>query len=331
MLSRVADSLYWMSRYIERAENIARFLDVNWHLTLDLSLMQQSHWSALVSVSGDQKVFTERYERDTKENVLTFLTIDQGYDNSILSCLGKARENGLAVRDLIPIEMWELLNVYYHTVEKEAKQPDALFNNPYTFCEEVKRRTLTLSGLVDDAMDHDDAWLFFNLGRMLERADKTSRILDVKYFVLLPHLQDVGTIIDEVQWAALLKATSSFQAYRHRYGRIAPTTVAKFMLMDHRFPRSVLYCLTKAQKYLHDITGTRIGYFSNEAEKVIGQLCAELSFQSVEDVFSQGLHEFTDRLQLRMNRMDEAVQNTFFATSTAPSSDLEQSPGTSES
>ena len=162
-------------------------------------------------------------------------------------------------------------------------------------------------------MDHDEAWHFFNLGRMLERADKTSRILDVKYFVLLPDVQDVGAVVDTVQWTALLKATSSFQAYRHRIGKITPYGVADFILMSHSFPRSVLYSLTEAQRLLHGITGTRIGYFSNDAEKLLGQLCAELSFRSIEDVMELGLHEFTDRLQVKMNEIDNAVFNTFFA------------------
>lgn len=313
MLSRVADSLYWMGRYMERAENIARFLDVNWHLTLDLALMQQSHWSALVQVTGDDELYSSAYEDYSKNNVIRFLTIDPNYANSIYSCLFNARENARAVRDLIPIEMWELINVFFHIIEKEAKDPVEVFENPYTFCDEVKKRSLMISGLANDSMDHDEAWLFFNLGRMLERADKTTRILDVKYFVLLPHLQDVGTIVDMVQWSALLKATSSFQAFRHRHGRISPQMVARFMLLSHGFPRSVLYCLTQAQRYLHEITGTRVGYFSNEAEKLLGQLCAELSFVDVEDIFEQGLHEFTDNLQLKINRVDQAVFKTFFA------------------
>lgn len=313
MLSRVADSLYWMGRYLERAENIARFLDVNWHLTLDMALMQQSHWSALVSVTGDKEFFGELCVDDTREAVIRFLAIEQKYPNSIWSCLHQARENARAVRDLLPLEMWELVNVFFHSIDRESKEPKEVFENPYTFCDEVKKRNLALSGLVTDSMDHDESWLFFNLGRMLERADKTSRILDVKYFVLLPEFHAVGAVVDVVQWAALLKATSSFQAYRHKVGKITPWGVAEFMLMSHSFPRSVLYSLTEAQKLLHEITGTRIGYFANNAEKLLGQLCAELSFQSIEDIMEQGLHEFTDHLQVKMNEIDEAIFKNFFA------------------
>ena len=313
MLSRVADSLYWMGRYLERAENIARFLDVNWHLTLDMALMQQSHWSALVSVSGDRKLYDSLYDGDTKDNVIRFLTIDPNYPNSIWSCLNMARENARAVRDLIPLEMWELINVFFHSMDREAKNPIEVFDNPYTFCDEVKKANYALSGLAKDSMDHDEAYHFFNLGRMLERADKTSRILDVKYFVLLPEVQDVGAVVDTVQWTALLKAISGFQAYRHSVGKITPWGVTGFILMSHSFPRSVLYSLTEAQRLLHNITGTRVGYFSNDAEKLLGQLCAELSFHAIEDVMEQGLHEFTDRLQVKMNEIDNAVFKSFFA------------------
>ena len=172
MLSRVADSLFWMGRYLERTDNIARFLDVNWNLTLDLAMMQQNHWSALVSVTGDKALYDDLYADDTKNNVIRFLTIDPHYPNSIWSCLSKARDNARAVRDLLPVELWELINVYFHTIDKEARDPAAVFDNPYTFCDEVKKRSQALSGLSEDAMDHDEAWLFFNLGRMLERADR---------------------------------------------------------------------------------------------------------------------------------------------------------------
>lgn len=313
MLSRVADAIYWMGRYLERAENIARFLDVNWHLALDLPHAQHNPWAALVAVTGDGAVFAERYSGESKENVIHFLTFDEACPNSILSCLSRARENARTVREMIPIEMWEQINTFYHWVATCAQDQGPVEDSPNTLCEEVKRRSLTLGGLADAAMDHDEAGMFFHLGRLMERADKTSRILDVKYFILLPDLNTVGTNLDYIQWTALLKATSSLQAYRHHYGRIVPARVAEFLLLDHNFPRSVLYCLSEAQECLHAITGTAMGYFSNEAEKLLGQLCAELAYHSVDDVIEQGLHEFTDLLQTKMNAIDVAIFQTFFA------------------
>lgn len=313
MLSRVADAIYWMSRYLERAENIARFLDVNWNLALDLPTSQQNPWGALVAVTGDQALFAERYADPSKENVIHFLTFDEEYPNSVRSCLSRARENAKMVREMIPIEMWEQINTFFHLVFLQSQEEDSVQDNLYSFCEEIKRRSLTLGGLADAAMDHDEAGMFFHMGRLMERADKTSRILDVKYFMLLPDLGEVGTNLDFIQWSALLKATSSLQAYRHRHGRIVPAQVAEFLLLDHHFPRSVHYCLSGVQKCLHAITGTPRGYFSNEAEKILGQLCSELTYHSIDDIFQQGLHEFTDLLQKKMNVADMAIFHTFFA------------------
>jgi uncharacterized alpha-E superfamily protein len=173
-------------------------------------------------------------------------------------------------------------------------------------------------------MDHDEAWLFFELGRLMERADKTSRILDVKYFILLPHQNAVGTNLDFIQWAALLKAISGLQAYRQHYGRIQPIHVAEFLLLGHLFPRSVLYCLNQAQTHLRELTGTPMGSFSNDAEKQLGRLYSDLTYLTIDDVFHQGLHEFTDLLQKRMNDVDLAMFNTFFALVPAVEGDTQQ-------
>jgi uncharacterized alpha-E superfamily protein len=314
MLSRVAEAIYWMSRYLERAENIARFLDVNWHLTLDTPGGKGEQWMPLVSAMGDFATFTGRGLPGNRKSVIRFLAFDPDYPNSIVNCLGRARDNARTIREIIPTEMWEQINTFYHHVREAAKGCETVLNNPYHFCDEVKRRDLTISGIAGDAMSHDEAWDFFRLGRLLERADKTSRILDVKYFILLPHPTDIGSNLDYVQWAALLKAISALEAYRRRHGRIQPERIVEFLMLDHDFPRSVLCCLIKAQQCLHAITGTPQGFFANPAEKRIGQLCGDLAYSGVEEIFGTGLHEFTDNLQTRMNLVDEAVFATFFST-----------------
>ena len=215
MLSRVAEAIYWMSRYLERAENIARFLDVNWHLTLDTPGATFEQWLPLVRATGDYEHYREGGGTPDREEVIRFLAFDQDYPNSIVSCLSRARDNARTIRDMIPSEMWEQINIFYHQVREAARNEATVLKNPYSFCDEVKRRDLTVSGIAGDAMSHDEAWDFFRLGRLLERADKTSRIVDVKYFILLPHLADVGSNLDYVQWAALLKAITALEAYRH--------------------------------------------------------------------------------------------------------------------
>jgi len=313
MLSSDADAVYWMSKYLERAGNIARFLDVNWHLTLDVPGEYGEQWKPLVITTGDEKDFASRYAVENKENVIYFLTADPDNPNSILSCLRMARQNAMRIRDIIPTEMWEALNVLYHYIQDGCKRPQIILKDPNTFCSEVKWRNLIIGGIAADIMANDEAWRFFAMGKLLERADKTSRILDVKYFMLLPSLDHVGTALDTVQWAALLKAVGGFQAFRHTHGRIVPEKVAEFMILNHEFPRSILYCLTEAQQCLHDITGTRIGYFTNPAELQLGQICAGLSYHTIEEIFEQGLHEFTDDLQIRFNVLGKAVFDTFFS------------------
>jgi uncharacterized alpha-E superfamily protein len=324
MLSRVADAVYWMSRYLERAVNLARLVDVNWLLTLDMPANLGEQWEPLVATTGDREWFHQRFERADRENVLNFLIFDTNYANSIRSCLRLARENARTIREMIPTEMWEEVNIFYHMVERAAARPEEVVVNPYAFCSEVKRRGFMIGGVSAAAMTRDEAFYFTHMGRMLERADKTSRLLDVKYFLLLPSAEDVNTTLDQIQWSALLKAASAFQAYRHQYGPIVPGRVVELLLLDHDFPRAVLHCLTVARNSLHQITGTSVGHFSNLAEKVLGQLVGEMSFHDVDEIIGSGLHEFTDNLQTRMNRVDEAISSTFFSVSTPLDSPGEQ-------
>ncbi len=313
MLSSQADAVYWMSRYLERAGNIARFLEVNWHLNLDLPGEYAEQWKPLLVTTGDSEDFEARYSAGTMEHVIFFLTADPANPNSIRSCLQAARRNAMRIRDLIPTEMWEAVNTFYHSVQNASKASEIISEDPFSYCADVKWRNLVIGGIASDIMANEEAWHFFQLGRLLERADKTSRILDVKYYVLLPSLDHVGSVTDSVQWSALLKATGGFQAFRHAHGRIEPQRVADFMLLDHDFPRSVLYCLTQAQQSLHQITGTRIGHFSNPAELRLGQVCASLSYHTIEEIFDFGLHEFIDGLQARLNTLDTSIYDTFFA------------------
>jgi uncharacterized alpha-E superfamily protein len=184
MLSRVADSVYWMSRYIERAENVARFVDVNLQLMLDLAGDTVEQWRPLVDTTGDRLVFVERYGQATRSNVVDFLTRDTQYPNSIMSCLHLARENARSVREVISSEMWEQVNKFFLMV-RQAASGGHIQDDPHAFFAEVKDASHLFAGITDATMSHNEGWHFSRLGRLLERADKTSRILDVKYFILL--------------------------------------------------------------------------------------------------------------------------------------------------
>lgn len=313
MLSRVANSVYWLNRYVERAEDVARFVDVNLHLSLDLPEHTEGLWMPLVTTSGDDTLFAKHYGDPTKVNVMRFLTADTGNPNSILSCLTKARENARSVREVISSEMWEQVNRTYLRVREELDAGTAL-QRPHAFFTQVKEASHLFGGLMDATMQHGEAWHFGHLGRLLERADKTSRMVDVKYYILLPSPRDVGSPLDDLQWGAVLKSASALEMYRkQRRRRISPVEVADFLLFDREFPRSVRYCVTGAEVSLHAITGTPPGTFANEAEKRLGQLRADLSFRDIPEVMRAGLHEFLDDVQRSLNGVGDAIHDTFFA------------------
>jgi uncharacterized alpha-E superfamily protein len=317
MLSRVADSIYWMCRYIERAENVARFIDVNLHLVLDLVMLQHEEWLPLVKVTGDDPSFVERYGEVNQENVIHFLTFDRDYPNSILSCLSTARENARSIREIISSEMWEQVNKFYLLV-RDAAQDNGVFDRPHAFFDEVKRNSHLFTGLTMDTMSHGEGWHFGRVGRLIERADKTSRILDVKYFILLPQVEYVGTPYDNIQWSAVLKSTSGLEMYRKRFHRISPRQVLQFLIFDREFPRAVAYCLAKAEESLHRISGTHSGTYGNLAERRLGRLSADLHFTDPETVLHSGVHEFLDHFQLKLNEVGDAIFETFLAMRPVP-------------
>ena len=317
MLARVADSIYWMSRYIERAENVARFIDVNLNLMLDLPLGAAQQWQPLVDITGDTDQFAERYGVATQQNVIHFLTFDTDNMNSIVSCYRAARENARSVREVISSEMWQQLNEAYLLVNAAA--PSGRYStDPQELFAWIKVASHTFAGITDATMTHGEGWHFCQLGRALERADKTSRIVDVKYFLLLPTIQDVGTTVDDIQWAAVLRSASAFEMYRKRHGRISPRRVIEFLLLDPQFPRAIHFCLNAARESVHAISGTPRGMFRNVVEQLFGSVCSELAYAQVDDVIASGLHEYLDRLQTRMNELGSGIHETFFEPRLAP-------------
>lgn len=311
MLSRVADSIYWINRYVERAENVARFIDVNLNLLLDLPVGIEQQWQPLIWTSGDHELFEDRYGEATADNVIQFLTFDTEYPNSIISCLRAARENARSVREIISSEMWEQLNAFHLKVQ-EASTTHLLGGLTHFFAE-VKMQSHLFAGVMDATMAHNEGWHFGQIGRLLERADKTARILDVKYYILLPSVKFVGTTLDELQWIALLKSASAYEMYRKRQHRITPQSVAEFLILDREFPRSILFCLTQAEMCLHEIAGGTSAAWRNPAEKALGKLRAELNYLTIDEIGENGLHEFLDGFQSRLNLAGEKIFETFFA------------------
>ena len=311
MLSRVADSIYWMNRYVERAENVARFVDVNLNLLLDAPMGMDQQWEPIVITTGDQAFFQQRYGEATAENILKFLTFDRDYPNSIISCLRSARENARSVREVISSEMWEQVNDFYLMVN-EAADVGSL-SELHRFFPEVKMASHLFAGVMDATMTHNEGWHFGQLGRLLERADKTGRILDVKYYILLPAVTDVGSSLDDLQWIALLKSASAYEMYRKRQYRITPRSVTEFLILNREFPRSILFCLLEAERSLHKISGTTPGTWRTDSDRTLGRLRSELDYLTIDEIIQQGLHEFLDSLQIRLNDVGDKIFSDFFA------------------
>ncbi len=312
MLSRVADNIYWMNRYIERAENFARLIDVHFQLNLDPSQSPGGQWRPLVMITGDRDRYEQRYDGFERDSVIEFLTFDHEYPNSILQCVTAARQNARSIREVISSEMWEQINSFYLMVRSPSARRQVQ-DDPHGFFDAVKSAAHLVRGVTDATMTHGEGWHFGQVGRLLERADKTSRVLDVKYFLLLPSLQDVGSPLDDIQWAALLRSTTGLEMYRKRYGRISPTHIVEFLVLDREFPRAMLHCLDAARWSLHAISGSPIGAFRNPAEQRLGQLHAELAYARTDEIVSGGLHEFLDNTQNRLNLVGDAIFDTFFA------------------
>ncbi len=312
MLSRVADSIYWLNRYIERAENVARFIDVNLKLIMEMPIGVAQQWEPLIATTGDLAIFQERYGQATAENVIHFLSFDPSYPNSILSCLRSARENARSVREIISTEMWEQINSFYLFVN-EAATDLSLAAMHHEFFAEVKMSSHLFAGVMDATMTHNEGWHFGQVGRFLERADKTSRILDVKYFILLPSVKDIGTTLDEIEWMSLLKSASAYEMYRKTgQHRITPTQVAEFLILNREFPRSIQFCLLQAERSIYQVAGTPLGIWTNPLERSLGQLRSELDYLTIEEIIQSGLHEFLDRFQQRLNDVSKMLFQTFF-------------------
>jgi len=310
LLSRAAEAVYWMARYIERGENVARFIDVNLQLQLDLLLEPAHQWQPLIDTSGDAEVFRERQGKAKKANVIKFLVWDTNNLNSISSCLRAARENARSVREIISSEMWEQVNSMYLKIQPQRALADS--ERLAEILRGIRLGCHMFEGITDATMSYNEPWHFLRLGRQLERAEKTSRILDVKYFMLLPSADAIGTPYDDIHWSAVLKSVSGFEMYRKKHGRIFPRNIVDFLVLDLEFPRAIRHCLRGADESLHAITGTPMGSCEYPSERSVAPLRAELDYTSVDKIISQGLHEYLDALQSQINAIDDNLGRDFF-------------------
>jgi uncharacterized alpha-E superfamily protein len=310
MLGRVANNIYWMHRYRERAEDLARLIEVSLNLNIDLP-ESQTQWEPLLQTTGDYENFKKLYPETTKENVIKFLTFDSENPNSIYSSFTKARDNARTIREIISSEMWHELNTVYLFVH-HCKTNNNRITNPHDFYTRIKRQCQLFTGISDTAMSHGEAWHFGRVGYLLERADMTSRILDVKYFTLLPSPQHVGTPYDNIQWSSLLKSTSALEMYRKKWQAIKHVSVVEFLLLDKEFPRSVYSCLKRARMSLLAIKRFNKNPLARKPRYIITQLIDRLELLDGTKILNYGLHEFIDEIQKTIIEIDTSIAEAFF-------------------
>lgn len=310
MLSRTADHLFWMSRYIERAENLARLLDVTWQLSMVPQSVEaeNQNWHAVILLNSLEESFFARYDQATSDNVLQFMISDTDNPSSIHSCLRMCRENAHAVRGTITSDMWETLNATWLEVGSRRFEPGEAAG-PAEFFEWVKLRSSLVRGATLGTLLQDEAFNFIRLGTVLERADNTARILDVKYHGLQPG-QEEGTT-DFYQWGALLRSVSAFEVYRKTYRAvISPARVAELLILHPSMPRSLLFCLRALVKSLELIANRQSG----ETQRRAGQLYSELRYGRIEDILARGLHVFLTDFMNRVEALGGAIQHNFLDT-----------------
>jgi uncharacterized alpha-E superfamily protein len=328
MLSRVADALYWMSRYVERAEDITRILTVNFHSLLDAPVeIAESAWQPIIAITGDEERFRQCYQEYNARNVCEFLLWNPSNPNAVTTCITLARENARSVREQISSEMWENLNRLYFLV-RDLDREEAGRSGPYEFFDQIRYGSWAFQGITAETMTHGDGYEFIQLGKMMERADKTIRTLDVKYAAVNQLAEGPEA---SLQLIILLRSCSAFEAFRKTgASQLQSWRVAQFLLLDQEFPRAVGFCLNRALRSINSISGNpatgssmagnamgesmRQSYQLNNPQRQIGRICADLEYLNIEEILNQRMHPFLDRLLLRINQVGDEITRTFFNT-----------------
>jgi len=306
MLSRVADRIFWMSRQMERAENMARILGVTSNLVLFGSDGQEQNLRAPLSITETEEAYLGQHDKLTLPGLIEFMALDEKNPSSIFSCLKWARENAHAVRWQITSEMWETLNATW--LEMRAIPRSRVTGSGATqFFDWVKDRSHLFRGVTYGTIVRGEAFNFSRLGTFLERADNTARILDVKYHVVLPSVQDVGGALDYYQWTALLRSVSSYETYRGLYrDQILPIKVAQLLILEQRMPRSLAACFDQITQAMDRIQGQ-----DRAAKRLASELHARLTHADIEEIFNGGLHEYLSECLEDIGELGNRIQRAY--------------------
>jgi uncharacterized alpha-E superfamily protein len=312
MLSRIADSLFWMARYMDRAENAARLLDVPYHMLLEQS--QQTYelrWDAVVRITRAQDLYYRLYEDAEPDQVCECLLFRDDNPNSVVSCITNVRENARTIRDRMSREMWENVNGLYHRV-REMQDDRNTRHSLHGFCREVISGSHAFNGITDSTLPHDEGWHFLQAGRALERTENTARVVDVEYHKLLEAAAPVSYAGNQ-QWMAVLKSVAAYEVYRRVYhSSIEPENVAELLILHKEHPRSVRFNVARLQTALRAISGAGPHSYANEAERLTGKLHDSLVYDRIQDIFDRGLHLFLSGVEDSCRGIGGQIASTYF-------------------
>lgn len=307
MLSRVAENLYWMARYLERAENTARLINATTQVLLDLPVGAFFGWNVLIRVAGLDTAYHARYSEADEDSVVRFLILDEDNPSSVVSCIRHARENTRTFREVLPMEIWERINGLHLYIRDNAVGATYGRGERYQVLNGVIERRQSIIGLLVGSMSHDVAYQFLRLGRNLERADMTTRIVDVNSAVRLPPDPALAVPAVERLWMGTLNALSAYQMYRRYVGvHVRAQEVVKFLLKDPHFPRTIYYCLNQIESGLSALPRNQ------EAMKATRRAWRRLSGLHLEGLRSEVLQEYLDQIQTDLNRIHAAVTKLYF-------------------
>jgi uncharacterized alpha-E superfamily protein len=311
MLSRTADNLFWMARYVERAEYIARIILVGHRMSSMAKSIGNSgnEWESTLSASGCAEGFNLKYKAITARNVIDYLVSDPENSSSIVSCFQTARNNARNVRTALTVDMWDVVNSAWQRCREI--QPHDTGEGLTDFMEWVKQRSLLFAGAYANTMLWNDASFFTRLGTYIERADNTARILDVKYHLLLPKSEAVGGTLDYYQWQAILRSVSAFRSYYWIYReRLQPWLVADLLILKTEMPRSLVFCTEQIAHNL-DLIAARYGGKKGECHRLAGEMYAQLRYGQIDRIFQDGMHDFLTHFIGRVQVLGQEIHHFY--------------------
>ncbi len=319
LLSRVAESLFWLGRQVERAENTARLLDVAYHGRLEPQgadvVGARNTWEALIATLGLGQAFGALYHEADEASVVEFLTVSRANSSSIVSALASARENARGVRDYLSSETWVAINRLYHATSQRNLHL-IMADGLYDFCDMVRQGAHLFDGTAEATCLHDEGWQWMRAGELLERADMVTRIVDSKYHLLMDSVDEVGGPLDRYQWIAVLRSVSGYEAFRRTHASgIEPAAVIEFLLLDDRFPRSARRAVEDLASTIDQATEGAEPRLRNPVMRLVSDLQNRLEFVSADALIAEGLHEFIFETQETLAALNTAVHNAFFWSS----------------